>query len=343
LPKVNISNVDLTNAVLGIRTVFTVNISGNQTTTVTAGTNETFLPFDEERYALITSNGQTEVLTSDKVQIDSTGTQLTIYNLSTSSDSGATLIATTRKIKPKAKLKRKNRVNFIIVDKSKYQGSGIGSTTLNDGLSYGKYPFGTRVQDEIISLNTSDIIEIHGIFESTNTSDVSAPTLELTSISGPTATTSDLIIGEKIIGQTSGAIAIFAEKINDTKISFIYKNQKIFKEGETLRFEESQIQATSQTIDSSSFDISSNFTFTNGQESTFYDYGTIKRKAGLQEPTKKLKIYFSNGYYEANDDGDITTVNSYNTFDYGSEVQTVNGIRNSDIIDIRPKTSTLYS
>ena len=340
LPKVNISNVDLTNAVLGIRTVFSVNISGNQTTTVIAEPNETFLPFDEERYALITSSGQTEVLTSDKIQIDSTGSQLAIYNLSTSSDTGATLIATTRKIKPKAKLKRKNRVNSIIVDKSKYQGSGIGSTTLNDGLTYGKYPFGTRVQDEIISLNTSDIIEIHGIFESTNTSDASAPTLDLSSISGPTATTSDLIIGERLIGQTSGAVAIFTEKLNDTKISFIYKNQNIFKEGETLKFEESKIQSIIQAIDSPSFDVSSNFTFTNGQESTFYDYGTVKRKFNLQEPTKKLKIYFSNGYYESNDDGDITTVNSYNTFDYGKEIQTVNGIRNSDIIDIRPKTST---
>ena len=340
LPKVNISNVDLTNAVLGIRTVFTVNISGNQTTTVIAGANETFLPFDEERYALVTSDGQTEVLTSDKVQIDSTGTQLAVYNLSTSTDTNATLIATTRKIKPKAKVKRKNRVNYITVDKSKYEYSGIGTTTLNDGLLVGNYPFGTRVQDDIISLNNSDIIEIHGIFESVNTSSASAPTIDLSSITTTSATTSDLIIGERVTGQTSGAVAIFAEKINDTKISFIYKNQKTFKEGETLRFEESQAQAIVQTINSPSFDISSNFTFTNGQESTFYDYGTIKRKAGTQEPTKNLKIYFSNGYYESNDDGDITTVNSYNTFDYGTEIQTVNNIRNSDIIDIRPKTST---
>jgi hypothetical protein len=340
LPKVNISNVDLTNAVLGIRTVFTVNISGNQTTTVTAGANETFLPFDEERYALINSSGQTEVLTSDRVQIDSSGTSLVIYNLSTASDTGATLIATTRKIKPKEKLKRKNRVNYVIVDKSKYEYSGIGTTTLNDGLSYGNYPFGTRVQDEIISLNEADIIEIHGIFESAGTSSASAPTVVLSSINGPTTTTSDLVIGEKLIGQTSGAIAIFAERIDDTKISFIYKNQKTFKEGETLKFEESQIQALVQTIDSPSFDISSNFTFTNGQEATFYDYGSVRRKAEFQEPSKKLKIYFSNGYYQSNDDGDITTVNSYSTFDYAKEIQTVNGIRNTDIIDIRPKTST---
>jgi hypothetical protein len=52
-----------------------------------------------------------------------------------SNNTGATLTATLRKTKPKAKAKRKNRVNSIIVDKSKYEGSGIGSTTLNDGLN----------------------------------------------------------------------------------------------------------------------------------------------------------------------------------------------------------------
>ena len=47
--------------------------------------------------------------------------------------------------------------------------SGIGSTSLNDGLTYGDYPFGTRVQDSVISLNVPDVIEIHAIYE---TSDV---------------------------------------------------------------------------------------------------------------------------------------------------------------------------
>jgi hypothetical protein len=42
-------------------------------------------------------------------------------------------------------------------------------TTLNNGLTYGNYPFGVRVEDEVISLNTPDVIEIHGIFESADT------------------------------------------------------------------------------------------------------------------------------------------------------------------------------
>ena len=340
LPKNNISSVDLTNASLTIRKSYTVNILNNQlSTAAVAGSNETFLPFDEERYSLIRSDGSTEVLTSDKFSFTSGSTQLQIYNLG-SNDTGATLVTTLTKIKPKAKSKLKNRVNSVIVDKSKYNYSGIGGTTINDGLTFGNYPYGTRVQDENICLNVPDVIEIHSIYESLDTTDPSAPTAVLFSITSPSTTTSELIIGEKITGQTSGAIAICAEKLTNTQISFIYKNQNTFKEGETLVFEESNIRAIVVTLNIDSFNISSNYTFSTGQEGTFYDFGVINRKSDSDEPTKRLKIYFQSGYYQSSDDGDITTVNSYDTFDYSKEIQSVNGISNSDIIDIRPRTSS---
>jgi hypothetical protein len=339
LPKNNISSVDLTNAVLSIRKSFTVNIASNQlSVAVVAGTNETFLPFDEERYSLIRSDGSTELLTSDRFSFISGGAQLQIFNLG-SNDTGATLITTLRKIKPKAKEKRKNRVNSIIIDKSKYVGSGIGGTTLNDGLEYGNYAFGTRVQDKIISLNTPDIIEIHGILESADTANPSAPKMVLSSISGPTNTTSDLIIGEEIVTQGGNVIGIVAEKLTASQISFVYKNQNVFKEGQTVNFVESNIQAVITTLDSPSFDISPNYTFFRGQEGTFYDYGFITRKPNAVEPTKKIIVYFSNGFYDSSDDGDITTVNSYNTFNYTFDLSTIDNNSVSDIIDIRPRVS----
>ena len=122
------------------------------------------------------------------------------------------LITSLRKIKPKAKQKIKNRVNSIIVDKSKLVGSGIGTTTLNNGLTYGSFPFGTRVEDEVISLNNPDIIEIHGIYESANTSAASCPQVTLQSINTTSTTSQELLIGERFVGQTSGAVAIIAEK-----------------------------------------------------------------------------------------------------------------------------------
>ena len=340
LPKNNISNVDLTNANITIRKSFTVNIISNQlSSTVSAGTNETFLPFDEERYSLIRSDGSTELLTSDRFAFIGGGTQLQIYNLGTN-DTGATLITTLRKIKPKAKVKRKNRVDSIVVDKSKYVGSGIGETTLNDGLEFGNYAYGTRVHDKNISLNVPDIIEIHGIFESADTTNPSAPKMALSSIDGPTNTTLDLIIGEQILSQNGSTIGIIAEKLSSSQISFVYKNQNTFKEGETVTFRESNIQAVITTLDSPSFNISFNYTYSAGQKGTFYDYGSITRKSTADEPSKKLKIYFSSGFYDSSDDGDITTVDSYNTYDYTNEIRSINGVRNSDIIDIRPRVSS---
>ena len=44
-------------------------------------------------------------------------------------------------------------------------------------------------------------------------------------------------------------------------------------------------------------------------------------------------------YHDSEDAGDITTKNSYDTFDYSSEIQQINGIRNTDIVDIRPRVS----
>jgi hypothetical protein len=340
LPKNNISSVDLTNASLVIRKSFIVNITSNELSIpVSAGTNETFLPFDEERYSLIRSNGSTEILTSDRFAFIDGGKQLQIFNLG-SNDTGATLTTTLRKIKPKAKAKRKNRVNSIIINKSKNVGSGIGETTLDDGLEFGNYAFGTRVQDKNISLNVPDIIEIHGIFESADITNPSAPKMVLSSINGPTNTTSDLIIGEEILGQDGITIAIVAEKLTTSQIAFIPKNDNAFREGETITFRESNIQAVITTLDSPSFNISSNYTFTTGQKGSFYDYGFIARKSNADEPNKKIIVYFSNGFYDSSDDGDITTVNSYNTFDYRLDIKAVNGIQNSDIIDIRPRVSS---
>jgi hypothetical protein len=339
LPKVNVSDVDLSNAFLVIRKSFTVNIASNELSAqVVADDNESFLPFDEERYLLIRSDGSTEVLSGDKFDIPANGSTLLIRNLGTN-DTGATLIATLKKVKPKAKEKIKNRVNSITISKSKLSGSGIGATTLNNGLTYGNYPFGVRVEDEVISLNTPDVIEIHGVFESADTSSPSCPQVALQSINTNSTTTSELLVGEKIVGQSSGAVAIVAEKLNDSNISFLYKNEIAFVEGETVLFEESNSTSLVSTLSVPSFNISSNYTFKTGQEITFYDHGRIKRKDDSLSPSKQIKIYFSSASYSNTDDGDITTVNSYRQFDYASEIKKVNIFRNSDIIDIRPRVS----
>ena len=54
---------------------------------------------------------------------------------------------------------------------------------------------------------------------------------------------------------------------------------------------------------------------------------------------KKIKIYFSNAFFESDDTGDITTANSYGDFDYKNDIQFINDFRNTDLLDIRPRVS----
>ena len=98
------------------------------------------------------------------------------------------LLQLSLKLNLRQKTKLKNRVNSIIINKSVNSASGIGSTTLNDGLTYGNYPYGTRVQDENISLNSADLIEVHGIYElatdpSADNTDPSSPSMVLVNLS----------------------------------------------------------------------------------------------------------------------------------------------------------------
>ena len=188
-------------------------------------------------------------------------------------------------------------------------------------------------------MNRPDIIEIHGIYESADLTAASAPRLTFQTLNTPSGTTSDLIAGEILIGQTSGAIAIVAEKVTSDVASVVYKNEIKFVEGETVAFQESQTQGLISAVVANSFNISNNYTFSCGQEKTFYDHGTITRREGSEEPTKQLKIYFSSGSYDSTDDGDITTVESYDSFNYGREIKSIDRISNADIIDIRPRVS----
>ena len=336
LTKKNISSVNLEDSSITIRKTYTVNITNNTVetnTTPTAGTNEVFLQFNPERYSLVRSDGTTEQLDFSKLQLSLDSKSLIFSNLG-SDDVGATLIATLEKTAPTSKAKILNRVDSIVIDKTKLSHAP-------NNLDYNTYPFGTRVEDEIISLNKPDIVEIHGVFESaSSTVNASCPMISLITLSTQSSTTSELIAGETIVGQISGAVAILAEKLtNPTDISILYKNDTKFRIGEQVIFSDSDHTAVVNNVVAESFDISSNYTYSSGQEKTFYNYGTIKRKTDANSPSKRLKIYYSVGYHDSTDDGDITTVNSYQTFNYGSEIPSIDGIRNTDIIDIRPRVS----
>jgi hypothetical protein len=339
LSKQNVSEVDLSNSNLIIRKNFTLNIVTNNTENISAESNEIFLPYDEERYSLVRSDGTIEPLSSDKFIISPDGKNLQIVGLNVVNDTGARLIATLRKSNIKSKIKKRSRVSSVTIDKSTLNTSGIGTATINDGLIFGNFPYGTRVQDNEICLNVPDIIRVHGVFESLGTSEPISPEMVLSNIISSNSTTSDLIIGEQIVGKTSNTVAIVVEKVSGNKISFVYLNDSTFSIDEVVEFKESSVTAIVSTLENNSKNISNTFTFDNGQRNTFYDYGRIIKKDGFSNPQRKIKVYFDHAFYDPQDDGDITTANSYQLFDYKDDITYYEGFRMSDIIDIRPRVS----
>ena len=347
LPNENIAVVDLTDSEIIIRKSFTVDIESNELSSTSLSTialpeGETYLSYNDERYSLIRSDGTTEPLRSNNLSFSTDLRELQIRGLG-EDNTGAQLVTTVRKTNVKAKKKIKNRVKTLVVDKSIKSASGIGSTTLNDGLTYGNYPFGTRVQDNTISLNVPDIIEIHAIYETSDPTlsdnNFGAPEITLTQLNGPTASTGDMTIGELIVGQTSGAVAVFAETKDSSTIRYLPKNNFKFVEGETVVFQESSISGGVSSLNTTSFNISSNYTFGSGQRGTIYNHGFVTRKTDSDSPKNKIKVYYKSASFDASDNGDIITVESYNDFNYSTEVKAVNGVLNTDIIDLRPRVS----
>ena len=62
--------------------------------------------------------------------------------------------------------------------------------------------------------------------------------MTLTSLNGPSGKTTDLVIGEQFRGQNSGAVAIVAESLTDSQITYITLNETAFEEGEVVVFKE---------------------------------------------------------------------------------------------------------
>jgi len=342
LPKRYISNVDLTNSSLVIKKEFAVTITSNSSNIIQADVNESFLSFTETRYTLTTSDGVIIPLSRDKFTFTANNTQIQLNGLSVSSGS-ARLIATLKKSNVSNKVKNKTRVNSLIVNKSQYSRSGVGSTTFDDGLSYGNYGYGLRVQDKDICLLKPDVTKVYGVFESVNTDDPILPKLILTELTGANARVSDTLIGDEIYGNTSGACAISVEQIGLDTIGFVYLNDLRFVTGELLSFVESKVGAKIQSFTEGSPNVVDRYSLESGQRDTICDYSRLIRKDDSKEPKRKLKVIFENGTYLPTDNGDITTISSYNQFNYCDLPQVSGNLKVSDIIDIRPRVSDFDS
>jgi hypothetical protein len=339
LYRENISTLELEDNEITQRKFFPNQpISSDYRISITIVENDVYFDsFDEDRYIITYSDGSTEPLRKDKYLIDETGKVVTFSGLKKNTGT-ADVIATVKNLKPNSKNKKLNKVSTLTVNNSKFTSSGIGTTTLNDGLSYSQV-YGTRVQDEEICLNVPDVLNVLAVYESSTISDPSLPNLKLTSFTGPLNNNQDFIIGEQIIGQTSGSVAIVVSRISTDTLEYVYLNTNQFVEGEIIKGKDSSTQSiiTSKFIGDKN--ITQNFILDNGQREQYYDYGRIIRKRNVLEPSKKIKVVFQNYTIDINDTGEFVTANSYLNSNFKTEIPLFNGKRVTDYIDIRPRVS----
>jgi hypothetical protein len=335
LSNINISSINIENNLITQRRLFkNVPVSGNQLSITISPSEEDlfFAEFDEDRYVITYSNGNKESIRFDKFSIDSSGKTATFVDLSQTIGS-ADVIATITNTTLNSKIKKFNKAEVLNIKRSKYPYAGIGQTTFNDGLTYSLI-YGTRIQDKEICLNIPDVVRVIGVFESSNENDATLPSLQITG-----SNAQSYIVGENLIGETSGAAALLVSKVDTNVLEFVYLNSKTFENGEVLIAKESSLRTNINSISLGDRNITQNFDLDNGQTSSYYNYGKLIRKKNVEEPKKSLKVVFQHYSVDSSDTGEIFTANSYSENNFKHDIPIYNDNRVSDYLDLRPRVS----
>jgi hypothetical protein len=337
LPKKNVSSVDLSNSTLLINRQVTgkttsaagsLSFSSASALDVSSGiTSAFFESFDEERYSVHYDDGTVEDLSADQVSITNNGNDVSFSGLS--ANSACTVNVTLKKVGLITKSKDYVRSNKVEITRQ------VGVST-NSGLTQSKY-YGLRVEDTDISLNIPDVVKVHAIYES---KDSNIPTLDrLTFVSG-LALDTNTVVGEKIVGRSSRAIAQVVNRVSATEIEYVYLNDNTFSKGETITFKESNIETNLQGITNGNYtDRTSNYILDKGHKKQYSDYSKIVRKKNSSPPTNRLLVIFDNYKTQSAESGDLFTANSYNKDRYTKDVPSISADRGTDILDFRPRVN----
>ena len=345
LPDKNIASVNLSGSNLSISSQISKNVSSNSLSFSTSdftGITSSFLQtFDEERYSIHYSDGVIEPLTSDKFSLS--GNTVTVSNLTKSTDTGSIVNASLIKNGINSKKKEYNRSRIVNITLSKYTQSGSnGSSSINDGLTYNRF-YGLRVQDEEICLNYPDVAKVLAIYESFNTS---APVLDQIEFSASANVSTNAIIGENILGNSSKAVARVVTNASANTLGIVYLNENKFSAGESVIFEESNISTDIVAITEGKYkNLTFSYKLDKGQKEQYYDYSRIIRNDNNIEPSKQLLVVFDHYTVPTSDSGDVFTVISYDEQRFLSDIPSIGskGVRCSDTLDFRPRVPVFSS
>lgn len=341
MPKKSIRQVS-DESVIVARTFDNITVTGSNNFTITLPSDEQFLAYDKDHYMLVSlaPTAGTIINISDKISFNTSGTPRT--SLTVSNLSGFTfvrLIASISKNEVEKRIKTANKMNIMKVDRT----SIVGDVT-KFGLSYGSI-YGTRIQDEEISLGCSDVYQLHAVYES---KDDNLPVI-------PRITMQDAAFFKKgtlIQGKTSGAKGMVVNFSGVTlNCEFVYKNDNRFIPGEAVvgtntndLLIEALIDDNDGSVDNGSLDITSSFTLDPNQNSYFYDISKLVRNANASSPLRKLLIIFDRFTHESS--GDYFNGSSYVGIDYEDIPALIAGKERKelrDVLDFRPAVTPVLS
>ena len=334
----NIASLNLLDSSYVTRKIFKLTVSNDEVdlNLDSHGENLFFEPFSIVNYiATQDDNGNKAVLREPQFNFSNNNRRLIIKSIGLT---GAVTITTTVKRTSFASIEKSiTRCSSLIVNRSNDSSSGNTDKTLNDGLTFSKV-YGTRVQDEEISLHVPEILRVLDIFESDDDSNPEEPFFVVSSQSE--GFTGNVIVGEQIIAEVSGAVARVTEVTSNTKIKFVYENDKAFEVDESITLGISGIVAVISKLDSGDTSIVDNYILDDGQRQEFADYGRIIREKDATIPNRKIKIIFDHFARSGiSTNGTVESINSYNTLDYSNEIPTIDAKSASDVIDLRPRVA----
>ncbi len=339
MPHRYIESVDLTDSILYIRKEYTGQTTsgdGQLTLPSLVGTDFIYSGFDEERYSVVYTDGSIEPLTSDQVVLTGGSKSGTISGLTASQSANVVVQTTQQKANVTSKVKSLVKQATLVVSGSSNINSGI-STGISDGLSPSNI-YGKRVQDAEVSLDVPDVVTVHAVFESSGTAGPTIPNLQMSSFTGSSGDNSDLIVGEIGVGKSSGAAAMILARDGGDKIEICSKNSNNFIPTEEIEFSQSGVRANISSVNPGDPNIRANFVLDNGQREEFYDFARLVRKPNSNAPQGQLKVYFDHYTINSEDGGDILTASSYERPEY-DRVPAFGNVRNTDIIDLRPRVA----
>ena len=341
MPKASIKSIADESAIVA-RTFDDITVTGANDFTISLPADEQFLSYDKDHYQLVSlaPTAGTVIDMESSHSFNSTGTPRTSLTVT-----GLTGVTTARLItsvsKNQAEKKLKNATEMEVM---KVERTANSSDNIRYGLTYGSL-YGTRIEDEEISLGSTDVYHIHAVYESNDDNAAVIPHL----------TMQDATIfqnGTIIEGQTSKAKARVVEFNSVSYVChFVYENNNRFTLGETVNGFDSNgnvisglVNDADGSINNGSRNITENFLLDPNQLGHYYDIGKLIRYSQASAPLRKLKIVFNRFTHEAT--GDYFASQSYVGIDYAA-IPSIefNGETRElrDVLDFRPAVTPVLS